>query len=385
MRLPPLSRRAVLGGLSVAGLAVAGTAARAGDWRERLRPPPPLAALRVHAVRPEGRQRIEGGPDEDLLLVHPDGEITGAFQLEVDGFRGIYLIGASYDPAPMGWLTAPSGARAEGIGALLKLRTHGRAVRPFVYLARVRLRTSRIRFGDFLQVGGGAPAGAWEAWPDVYRHRILAEPLFGWKDHAGGSFSAFVSHSDFIKAELGGIRHGYAAAIDVTWGYQAEYVTPTYAFDFRPYAGPDGPGTLHYWDYVARMAVDPALDPDARPKAFFLSRASDKAAAGEIYAIDLHGADGEGRGVFVVPQPGSASIAAAVHPGKGAFAPVAEGDGLVWPPTATLDGRPVVRGRLIDGARVPPPVVVSEAEVGHAWRITGREALMAYIEGGYLA
>ena len=127
-------------------------------------------------------------------------EVTGQFLLNVEGFRGIYYIGAAFDPAPMGWLKSPNGRKVDGIGSLLKLRTHKDADRPFVYLSRVSFRTSNIVFGDFLQFGGAAPAGRWGGWPDLYRYKILAEPLFGWTGYWGGSFSQYVSHSEWVKA-----------------------------------------------------------------------------------------------------------------------------------------------------------------------------------------
>ncbi len=353
------------------------------DYRARLKPPVPLNNLRVHRLAPSGRQTITGGANEDLLIVHPDRQVNGQFLLTVEGFRGIYYIGAAFDPAPMGWLKSPNGRKVDGIGSLLKLRTHKDADRPFVYLSRVDFRTSNIVFGDFLQYGGAAPAGKWAGWPDLYRYKIRAEPLYGWTGYWGGSFSKYVSHSDFVKAELGGVRHGYAADIDVTWGYQHEYVTPTHAFNFKPYRGPDGYGELHYWNFVARMARRPDIGSDESPKAFFFSRGSNTVADGEYYTVEMHEGGGDGDGNYIVPWPGERSIARFVHPGGGSFAPDEAGGALTWPSGGYPGGRRMVTGRIINGAVQKPPTVVRDADIGLAWRVTSRAELMDYLEGGY--
>ena len=394
-----LTRRGLMTGLAGLGCAAATMgwtgAAAAGkkpkesksagnaDYRSRLKPPMPLSNLRVHRLAASGRQTISGGPNEDLLIVHPEREVTGQFLLGDEGFRGIYYIGAAFDPAPMGWLQSPNGRKVDGIGSLLKLRTHKDAERPFIYVSRIAFSTSNIQFGDFLQFGGSAPVGKWSAWPDLYRYKIKAEPLFGWTGYSGGSFSKYVSHSDFVKAELGGVRHSYAADIDVTWGYQHEYVTPTYAFDFRPYKGPDGYGQLHYWNYVARMARRSDIGSDDSPEAFFLSRGSDKVAGGEYYSVEFHEGGGDGGGNYIVPLPGERSIARYVHPGGGAFAPTETDGALIWPKSGYPGGRPMVTGRLINGALRKPPTVVSERDVGLSWRVTSRSELLDYIDGGY--
>lgn len=394
-----MTRRRLMGGLAgfgcvaaaalasdpVAAAAKKASAKGAGGYRAMLRPPVPLANLRVHRLAQSGRQTVTGGANEDLLIVHPEREVTGQFLLNVEGFRGIYYIGAAFDPAPMGWLKSPNGRKVDGIGSLLKLRTHKDADRPFVYLSRVSFRTSNIVFGDFLQFGGAAPAGKWGGWPDLYRYKILAEPLFGWTGYWGGSFSQYVSHSDFVKAELGGMRHGYAADIDVTWGYQHEYVTPTHAFGFKPYKGPDGHGELHYWNFVARMARRTDIGSDASPKAFFFSRGSDTVAKGEYYTVEMHEGGSDGQGNWIVPWSGERSIAGFVHPGAGAFAPDESNGSLTWPRSGFPGGRPMVTGRIINGAVSRPPTVVGKGEVGLGWRVTSRSELLDYIDGGYAA
>ena len=61
--------------------------------------PAPLPKLRVLPTGGVGAaEAVSGGPDEDLLLVSPKGTIDGAFQIEVEGFRGVYWIGGSLNP-----------------------------------------------------------------------------------------------------------------------------------------------------------------------------------------------------------------------------------------------------------------------------------------------
>ena len=47
------------------------------------RPPMPLSKLRIYNIKPSGIQRVTGGANEDLLLVSPNGEINGKFQIDV--------------------------------------------------------------------------------------------------------------------------------------------------------------------------------------------------------------------------------------------------------------------------------------------------------------
>ncbi len=336
--------------------------------------PAPGADLVIHYVQPSGFQKVTGRADQDLLLVSPDQPIDGRFQMDVRGFRGVYWIGATFDPAPAGWLTSPNGRRTEGVGTLVRIQTHKDAVRPFIVIGRMHLLTSSLAFGDFLQLGGDTRAGKWQAWPDVWRCRIIAEPLFGWRDYKGGSFSRYVSHSDFTKFETGGVRHSYAARIDATWGYQGEYVLPSHASDKAPYRGPDGRGTAQYWDYVARAVTDPAIGSEPRPKAFFLARGSDEVAAGDYIT---HRFDTAGRGVWIVPAQG-AKVTDHIHPGGGAYAPLIDGGSLIW---RNPKGDPFVLGRINDGGTARAPTVVGASEVGYRQRVTDRSALERALAG----
>lgn len=350
------------------------------DGSAYFRPPEPLPNLRIYNVQPSGRQSVNGGPDEDLLLVSPNRTIDGKFLLEVNGFRGIYWIGATFNPQPMGYLISPRGKRVNGVGALVRIRPHANSKdRPFVYLDRMRLKTDNITFGDFLQVGGAAKIGNWSYWPDLYRCRMKADPLFGWATYHGGSFSRNVSKSDFTKLDMGGIHHSYAARMDITWGYQGEYVIPTWATNYKGYKGPDGNGRAEYWDYVARAATNPAIGSVPQPKTFFLARSSSEVVAGENHTFVFHEGGSDGRGVFSVPVGNSGSAKPTVHPGGGAYAPKDHGTYLSWP---TGSQYPFVIGRLKNGARQAVPSVVSESEIGFKHRVSSRTTLLAAIRAG---
>ncbi len=336
--------------------------------------PKPAANLVIHYVQPSGFQKVTGRADQDLLLVSPNQSINGKFQIDVDGFRGVYWIGASFDPQPAGWLTSPNNRRTEGVGTLIRIKTHKDAVRPFIVLGRMHLKTSNIDFGDFAQLGGNTTAGKWQSWPDVWRCRMIAEPLYGWRDYKGGSFSQYVSHSDFTKFETGGVRHSYAAKIDATWGYQGEYVLPSYASNKKPYRGPDGRGTAQYWDYVGRAVTNSAIGSESKPKAFFLARGSDEVAAGDYITYHFNTS---GRGVWLVPVSGR-PVGEQIHPGGGTYAPQISGSTLTW---RSPSGDPFVVGRINDGSKATPPNVVSAGEIGHAQRVTDRTALERAIAG----
>lgn len=336
--------------------------------------PSPAANLVIQHLQPSGFQKVTGRADQDLLLVSPDGPIDGKFQIDVKGFRGVYWIGASFDPRSAGWLTSPNGRRTEGVGTLVRIQTHKDAVRPFIVIGRMQLETSNLDFGDFLQLGGDTTVGKWQAYPDVWRCRIIAEPLFGWRDYKGGSFSQYVSHSDFTKFETGGVRHSYAARIDATWGYQGEYVLPSYASDKKPYKGPDGRGTAQYWNYVARAVTNSAIGSEPRPKAFFLARSSEEVAAGDYIT---HRFNTDGQGVWIVPASGL-KVTNHVHPGGGAYAPQLNSGTLTW---RNPSGDPFVVGRINDGGKAKAPTVVGTSEVGYRQRVTDRPGLERAIAG----
>jgi len=336
--------------------------------------PEPLAKLRVHQLKPDGRQTVKGGGDEDLLLVSPGRTIDGEFQVVVEGFRGVYWIGASLDVAPGGWLKTPNGRTVEGVGAVAKIRTHPDPVsRPFIVLGRMDFRTSRITFGDFLQLGGDTTAGKWSAWPDVYRCRIKAEPLYGWSGYNGGSYSKYVSHSDFTKFEMGGVRHSYAAGIDVAWGYQGEYVLPSWASDKKPYAGPDGRGSAQYWNYVARAVTNEAIGAKSDPNAFFLARGSNEVSSGDHITYRFHEGGGAGKGTYLVSKASGTPITEHIHPGGGSFAPIDKGGHVVWPKKA---GHAFVEGRVKDGRAQSVPTMVRASEIGWQHRVTDRASLI---------
>ena len=343
-------------------------------------PPLPLNNLRIYNVKPSGFQKVTGGANEDLLLVSPGETIDGKFQMHVEGFRGVYWIGATFDPDPAGTLVSPNGKTVKGIGALIKIRTHPDAQgRPFIYLDRMRLKTSKIKFGDFLQLGGAAGTGDWGDWPDVYRCRMLADPLYGWRGYYGGSFSKHVSKSDFTKFDMGGVRHSYAAMMDVTWGYQSEFLVPTWASGKQPYSGPDGKGSASYWDTVVRAVTDSSIKSYSRPKSFFLARSSDEVSAGNHISYYLYQGDDNGKGVFSVPVGVKGSAKPTVHPSGGSYAPRDHGSYLDWPSSPR---HPFVKGRLQNGAAQSVPVMVREGDTGYGRRVTDRASLIAAVEAG---
>ena len=348
------------------------------------RPPPPLANMRVHQMASQGFERIDGPADQDLLLVAPDHILDGKYRLWVEGFRGIYLIGGSFEPRPHGTLVTPKGQTVEGIGALIKLRTHEQADRPFIYLSRLDFRASDIRFGDWLQVGGSSDPNSPQAWPDIVRFMIKAEALAGWRGYFGGSLSQHVSHSDFFKMEMGGVRHSFAAHIHSQFGYQSDYIAPSWRAGFQPYRGPDGVSQFHFFNYWAEPVHFAGIGGDPNPIAFFLARNAEEVARGQANRFFFHNNAGAGVGISPVRDEHTTAAMKAsfeqggyqpIHPKRGRYGPVQRGQNLTWDQTNSL-----AQGQVRLLAPGETLAVVSACDVGHQHRITSRDALLALIE-----
>jgi hypothetical protein len=360
------------------------------EWPSVGRPPAPLPKLRIVPIDPRKRTTtIKGGGDEDLLLVLPAGVCVGAFQVMVDGFRGVYLIGGDVRIQPWGTLRSPNGRKVAGIGTFLRIRNHRYPVsRPFVYLARIGYRPAPLLsrwpteaiFGDFLQCGGAAPLGEWGAWPDIYRSHILAGPFYGWSGYYGtqgdgyNTMSRNVSHADFVKPETGGIRRLYTSNVDVAWGYQCEFASrPSYATSYKPYAGPDGAGKAYYWRYVGRAVTRPDLQTEPRPVIMWLADDTSQVVKG-AYSTAVFVRD-----VYVVPvQQGP--ITAAVKPRDGTYKAI-EKDGMLSWPKPGPGGRAIATGSIRNGSvHAAMSETCRESSIGAAWRVATARQLIEYIE-----
>lgn len=362
-------------------------------WAQLGKPPLPLATLRIVNINPTIQTtNITGGGNEDLLIVLPAGTTRGAFQIKVNGFRGVYCIGGDVLIQPWGTLRSPNGRKVAGIGVFLYVKSHPNPVsRPFVYVARLGYRpapkllkwpTESI-FGDFMQVGGAAQPGQWGAWPDIYRSYILAGPFYGWGGYYGTKFDGYntfgqnVSHADFIKPETGGLRHLYTHAVDVKWGYQTEFATrPSYIHNYTPYSGPDGHGKAYYWKYIGRSVIRPDLGSDLTPVTFWFVDDVNKVLSGAFSDVIL------GPDVYCVSHT-TGSILPLVKPKEGKYTAVESGGKLTWP-VAAPSGRKIATGLIHNGRVFQPPAVVTQAQIGSAHRVTNRTQLMDYINGGYI-
>jgi hypothetical protein len=257
-----LSRRSMLSTSMAAMLAGHTAEARLAGWQRFFKPPAPQPNLRVVNL-PATASRIsilDGQGDEDLLLVLPETAYPG--RVNAAGFHAYYIIGGLIDPAGDGWMYAPNGTLVWGIGDVFKLQTARYAIsRPFYYISRLRFRPTHTVFGDFFRAGGAATTDEWEMWPDITRYKILADAVYGW---GGGNrnwgeppapaYHGDTSHSDFLKLDCGGFRHALTGAVQCAWGFQQEFMRPSWAttpIQYKEYRGPDGRGMRHFWDYVA--------------------------------------------------------------------------------------------------------------------------------------
>jgi hypothetical protein len=274
----------------------------------RVMPPAPLANLRVFRL-PRGTSTVEGPADQDLLLVAPPGKYDFSIQCNVSGFRAVWLVGAHIDRPPTGWLNAPNGNRVDGTHHFLSVKNHAHAQRPFVFLADIDVLTHRICFGDLFKVGGAAPVGQWRGWPDVWMQRIRVVPgVIGWGGYYGGSFSHDVSHSDFRKADNGGWRHIQTVDCALGWGFQCCFDVPSFATDFRDYAGPDGPGISHFanttWRPILRHPNFPQAGTMAQAAAIYMEVANNQHKRFSFGSgCGIVPPAGHSAGEFVLPRP----------------------------------------------------------------------------------
>ena len=178
----------------------------------------------------------KGAPGKLLLLVAPAADITGGIFARDLRYRGVVLIGATFRKVGGGSKTAPSGTAMPG-GHVMQISFDrqddwgGNA--PFLFLANIDFAATGSSWGDFLQTGTRYSAGGdnYAQWCDVYLQKIrVGTGHYGWT--APGDDST--PHSDFIQANLGGIRALRVADCDIRWGYQTFFARPDAADNAHP-------------------------------------------------------------------------------------------------------------------------------------------------------
>lgn len=350
----------------------------------RFKPPAPLATVDVLTVTGSGDQSWTGTAAKDALVVMPSSEITGQWSVEVKGYRAIYLIGGKVRLRGRGSVTTPDGRTARGQNWWLWLETHKDAVNAAIYVSRLEVANDpddysvgNSQFGDLFNLGGDVntvPATNTANWPDLYLDSILVTGgLYGWPQSVSGSY---LTHSDFFKCEVGAFKSLSVNRVDVPWGYQHFYSTPSYASGFRAHPT----GKVELFDTVLRTIRTKGNTGnfwEASPKAVFLSRGSDNVNAGEYYPHTFHEGGSGGGGVYL----DSPIITGNFHPGGGLYAPYyVAGPPARWEwPTVNPPGG---RGKLVTGrvlAGLPASPVVQSSDVGLAYRITSKTALEALI------
>ncbi len=347
------------------------------------KPPMPLANLRVEQLKPKGIQSFTGPGNQDLLLVAPNQLVDDVFEVRVNGFRGIYLIGGTFNVKPQGWLTTPNGKKVYGTAKIFQFKTHANASsRPFIYVSKLKFMSSQIKFGDLFQIGGAAGTSAMRNWVDFYGWKIKADAPVGWSRYYGGSFSKNVSHSDVV-IKTGGVRNVYIGKADVTAGYQHYFTVPGWTTGRTAYKAPEGIAETHYWSTVSRIKTDSSIGSVPEPTVFFMAIGSGEVAKGQYATHYFHEGSNQGQGNYIVPKSGQNSILTHVHPENGNYAPTDRGTYLEWNQTSFPGGNPFVLGRVYHGGKRTPPTVVRDSEVGFQHRVTNRQELLDEINGGY--
>ena len=350
----------------------------------RFVPPTPAATLDIVTVVPGSDVTATGNADKDALVVMPATQITQQFSVQVLNYRRVFLIGGSMRVVGRGTIKAPDGRTVRGQNWFFRFQTHKDAVGAGIYVARLHIEndpdtidSSNSQYGDIFNFGAAlnSTRDNYAAWPDIWMDSILCTGgLHGWA-------ADLVAHSDFYKSEAGGYRSINVNRLDVDFGYQHFYLTPTWICDFHAHPT----GRNHFHDTVLRSVRTRGVGSAwwyATPKTLYLSRGSANADAGEYYPLTLHAGGADGSGVWMPDAPDPIK---AIHPSGGAWAPFYEGPSeisdtgfLYWPNGEPVPGRgPLVNG-IVNIAEPPQPVITAEG-VGTAYRITTRAALEALI------
>ena len=189
--------------------------------------------------------------------------------------------------------------------------------------------------------------------------------------------------SDFVKQDTGPTRHWWTGGVDVAWGFQGEYAQTSWTTGNLRYSGPDGRAYRRIWDYVARPSIRADLG-QTKAWCFASTPHDERTLAGQYDPMEFHGpGDFEGKGVWIKPQVGQ-SNGSYIPPwqfnddgsGPPHFAALDNGTSLSWPQVDWPDGVPAYSGTV--GISDAPPTVVTEQNVGLAWRVQTVAELLAY-------
>ncbi|MEZ5848589.1 MAG: hypothetical protein R3C70_17720 [Geminicoccaceae bacterium] len=348
----------------------------------RFVPPTPAATLDIVTVVPGSDIVATGTPTKDALVVMPATQITQQFSVQVLNYRRVFMIGGSMRVVGRGTKQAPDGRMTRGQNWFFYFQTAQNAVDAGIYVARLHIENDpdtingqNSQYGDIFNFGAkvNGSNNNFSAWPDIWLDSILMEGgLYGWaKD--------LVAHSDFFKSEAGGYKSLWVNRLDVKYGYQHFYLTPTWISDYTAHPT----GETHFYDTVLRQIRTRGSGSSwwyTNPKAFYFSRGSVYADAGQYYPTTFHEGGADGSGVWM---PGAADAINAVHPRGGEWGPRWDGgDGgegvLLWPWGEPVPGR----GRIVSGhlwLDEPPEPVITAEGVGISYRITSKAELESLI------
>lgn len=182
-----------------------------------------------------------GSPTKMLLLVAPNGIITGRVEHTGLRYRSVVLIGAEMVPNATVTQTF-NGEASPGVARILTFDFASGAgwvanKPPTLWVSNLKLTCSNTEWGDFMRIGSNANATGTNIndFMDGYFQKLLIP-----QGHYGATADdgSNAPHSDlFQKLETKDTRHLYFGDIDARWNYQTFFCRPNNAL--RP-VYPDG-------------------------------------------------------------------------------------------------------------------------------------------------
>ena len=177
-----------------------------------------------------------GDPDKLLLLVAPQQAIKGKINLNDFKYRGIVLIGATFEYTAAGEKDTPGGATV-GFGHFMQARCASattRAGNPFIFLANIKWTAMATQSGDWLQTGTPRTASNTDEWPDIYLQKVwIPTGHYFFTEPGTGSFDP---HADVIQVtDNRGFRKCYLANCDIRWHGQGPFLYASKAQNGSPH------------------------------------------------------------------------------------------------------------------------------------------------------
>ena len=176
-----------------------------------------------------------GDPDKLLLLIAPQEAITGKINLNDFKYRGIVLIGATFEYTATGSKETPAGNDVP-FSHFMQARcapATTRAGNPFIFLANIKWKAMAVQSGDWLQTGTVRQAANQDEWPDIYMQKIWISNGHYFFTSPGQDFDP---HADVVQITNNrGFRKCYVANCDIRWHGQGHFLYASKAQNGSPH------------------------------------------------------------------------------------------------------------------------------------------------------